>query len=200
MYSSLQRRTWHLVILSTLILSTGCAGTDWGSLADILAGGVMNSRNVRGEIRAVDTRRQEIELNSDWGETQHVAYDDRTQVLYGQRRYEVRNLRRGDRVRVQLASNQRGIPYATTIEVEEGIANGGQEGGQRQRLEGAIVAIDPRGGWFELQQSWGNVFVTLPASPTRDVENRFRSLRRGQYVRIEGRAMSSSRMELIRFL
>lgn len=192
------------LVLLLFLSVPGCAGMGWEELADVLAGGVLGGQDVSGEIRRVDTRRQEIELQSAWGGAERIQYDGRTEVIYGQRRYRVENLERGDLVRVTLAAEQSRTPYARLIRVQESASDRGRDDDryrQRQRFEGAIVAIDTRAGWFELEQSRGRVvLVTLPYSPPRDVLNRFRGLRRGQYVRIEGILVSGSRAELVRFL
>src|SRR5688572_12985406 len=83
------------------VSASGCAGVGMETLADVLAGGGgLYGQEISGEIRQIDTRRQEIEVQSGWSGSEWVRYDGRTSVVAGQRRYDVRDLRRGDEVRV----------------------------------------------------------------------------------------------------
>lgn len=195
--------TATLPLLCLSITLTGCTGM--GSLADILAAGAGvygGGNEVSGEIQSIDTRRQEIQLQSGWGGGERIRYDGRTQVIYQQRRYDVRDLERGDLVRVRLESS-RNTRVASTIQVEQSVRDrqNGRVGSGVERVEGRVVRIDTRQGWFELERSWGsNLMVTLPYDPNRSLTDRFRRLRRGDRVRVEGQMLNGSRMELYRFL
>lgn len=192
-----------LIPLLTLT-ATGCASL--GSLEDILAGagGGLYGDEVRGEIRQVDTRRQTIELESGWGQSDRVRYDNRTEVVYQQRRYDVRDLERGDRVRVRVDDTVSREPYATVVYVEESVRDrDGRDGGyaRLQRLDGRVEDVDTREGWFEMRDSGGAlVLVTLPYEPGSSVRDRFRRMRRGDWVRVEGELLNRSRLLLHRFL
>lgn len=184
----------------------GCAGMNMGSIADVLAGGLYGS-NVTGEIRSIDTRRQEIQLSLGWSGNERIRYDNRTEVVYQQRRYSVRDLDVGDYVQVQL-DDSRNQPIATRIYVQESArdnrAPGGSQnpgGGRRiEQLDGTVNSIDQRQGWFEMNDRYGTrVTVTLPYQANRGLVDRFQRLRRGDRVRIEGERLNSSRMEVHRF-
>ena len=177
----------HLLILPVALFLGGCTGL--GTLEDILAAGGGYGSDLRGEVSLIDSRRREIELRSDWGRPDLVRYDGRTEVFYRDRRYSVNDLERGDLVRVRLDVEQ-GTPYARLIEVERSVREGDGSsfpGGRIQRLDGTVVRIDTQRGWFELEQSRGSVLVvTLPYEANRSLQDRFRRLRRGDRVRIEG--------------
>jgi hypothetical protein len=189
------------VFLATL---PGCAGAGLESLADILAAGGMYGGDVSGEIRRIDTRRQEIEVESGWGGAERVRYDGRTEVYHGQRRYDVRSLERGDLVRMRV-ENDRGEPYASVIEVQGSVNDRGGigRGGRSDRLErigGSVGRIDDRAGWFELFPGRNRaIMVVLPYDPPRSVREQFRRLRRGQRVNVEAYMIDNSRAELYRF-
>ncbi|MEX2571146.1 MAG: hypothetical protein WD737_07550 [Gemmatimonadota bacterium] len=97
-----------------------CVSMD--TLAEVLAsGGLYGQREVSGEVRRIDTRRQEIELTAGWGRSERLLYDGRTEVVYRRRRYRVRDLERGDLVRVRVEPERRGARYARLIEVEQSV-------------------------------------------------------------------------------
>ena len=126
---SLLRNFGRVAVLSSLLLLTGCLSMGHmggaGTMADILlgggrgGGGVNDSRDLRGEIRNVDTRRQTIHISTGW-RTEQVRYDRSTRVSYGNRRYNVRDLRRGDLVRVRLdRDRRRGTMYTRQIQLQD---------------------------------------------------------------------------------
>lgn len=188
-----------------LLLPAAC--TNLGSYADILAsaggvygGGLGGDRS--GQINSVDTRRQEIQLSSNWGGSEWLRYDNRTQVTYGSRRSSVNDLRRGDHVRVSVDSDRRGVAYARRIQIQEsGRLGGVGQGSQRvQRITGEVGRIDSQRGTFELYENRNSaILVMLPYQPSRAIRDRFQRLRRGNRVSIEGQILSGNRMELVRF-
>lgn len=198
----------HSAAIATFAFSmTGCTAMTMGTLADVLAGGVTGS-SVSGEVRSIDTRRQEIQLTTGWSGSERIRYDNRTQVIYQQRRYNVRDLGVGDYVQVQLGqSRDRDRRYATTIRIREdarqgrGNSPGNSRGNRRiEQLDGTIRQIDQRQGWFEVDDRYGSrVTVTLPYQANRGLTDRFQRLRRGNRVRLEGERLNANRMEVHRF-
>jgi hypothetical protein len=205
MVRTLRAAARRFAIPAALSLSvSACAGVGWGTLGDVIAaGGVNGARELHGEVRAVDTRRQEIQLQSGFG-TDRVRYDNRTEVVFGGRRYAVRDLSRGDLVRVRLEPNRRGDLYATRIQVQQSAQQRQGTGlptARLQRVDGSVGRIDTRRGWFELHPTRGGaMLVTLPYEPTRATRDRFRRLRRGERIRVEGEMLNQARLELRRFL
>jgi hypothetical protein len=186
-----------------LAIGSGCAGMGIGTMDDILLGGGLPGlgNDVTGEVQSVDTRRQRITVQTGRHREQ-VFYDSRTQVVSGQRRYPVSALGRGDYVSMRVERDRRGNLHATRINVRQTVADRGTvgRGGARvQRFDGEVRQIDRRQGRFVLRGQQGNVTVTLPYNPSRGVEDRFRRLRNGDRVRIEGQVLDRNRVELRRF-
>src|SRR5690606_23873650 len=136
MFATVQVLSRSLALGFCYLTLSGCAGTGM-SLGDILAAGGVYGGDVSGEVRRIDTQRREIEVRSGWGGAERVRYDGRTQVYYGQRRYDVRDLERGDLVRMRVEQERRGERYATVIEVRGNASGrggrGGREGGLARR-------------------------------------------------------------------
>ena len=191
------------------VSASGCAGVGMETLADVLAGGGLYGQEISGEIRQIDTRRQEIEVQSSWSGGEWVRYDGRTTVVSGQRRYDVRDLRRGDRVRVVVddANDRQRELYARRIEIQES-ANRDQprhddvrSRSRMIRLEGNVTRIDGRSGTFDLDSGRGEIIrVTVANETSREARDRARGLRRGQRVRIEARLTDDHNARLFRFL
>lgn len=188
-------------ILSVAVLAfTGCDELarvgglgDYGSLASDLI----------GEVEYVDTRAREIEIRTDSGGTAVVRYDDQTQVIYQQRNYSVANLEPGDYIAARVEQGRDGRNYTSTITVREGVQDRGNRRGSARldRIEGRIDYVDERRGTFELRDARGQqIVVSVPFNAPRQVLDRFKQLRTGDYVRIEGRAVAADRFDLENFL
>jgi hypothetical protein len=193
-----------LLLGFALLGLTACAGMS--TVSDVLAAGNVLGlgQEVSGQVRQVDTRRQQIQVEVSRGRTERLQYDGRTEVVYQQRRYSVRDLERGDYVRVRVEEPRRGQLYARRIQVQQSVRDqrGSPQANVRvQRLEGQVGRIDTQRGWFEVHPTRGDVvMVTLPYEPSRALRDRFRRLRRGDSVRIEGQQLNRTRMEIHRFL
>lgn len=133
-------RTPWMTLAFMVPLVTGCAGM---GLEDLL-GGLPPGSDVRGEIDWVDERSREIGVSSGWGGRETVRYDSRTRVVYRDRRYEVRDLERGDVVSIDVEEDSRGRTYARTVRVERSIreSSGGNDGARRERFDGRVAWID----------------------------------------------------------
>jgi hypothetical protein len=208
--SKLQNTYLKLLLGGLLLLPvSGCAGVGMETLADVLAGGAVRGQDISGEIRQIDTRRREIEVQSGWSGSEWVRYDGRTAVVAGQRRFDVRDLRRGDQVRIVVddANNRERELYARRIEVQRS-ANRDQprhedvrSGSRLIRLDGNVTRIDERSGSFELNAGRGDIIrVTVANETSREARDRARRLRRGQRVRIEARMTDDDNARLYRFL
>jgi len=156
-----------------------------------------------GEIQYVDTRDGQIELRTDAGRTQRVRYDRQTRVTYRQKDYNVSNLEPGDFVAMRTTQDRGGQLYTDLITVRESVQDRGGYGrsGRPERFEGTVEYIDERRGRFEVRDRRNRlVVVTLPFNAPRSVSDRFNRLRRGDYVRIEGRFITEDRFELDLFV
>ena len=187
----------------------GCA--QLGTVGDILGGmagtGTGAGNEVYGEVRYVDTQRQTLQVTTTQGQTANVYFDNRTRVIYQNQEYQVTNLEPGDEVGMRLQQDQRGNVYTDYIMVTRSVqerqggtvGTGTQSGGYRQ-LEGRVGYIDYNRGQFEVQASNGaRVQVVLPYNTAGATADRFRRLRQGDYVRLEGRLVAQNRLELERF-
>jgi hypothetical protein len=202
---------WNRPALALLLLaSAGCAASGMGSIGDVLGGmgGIPGTGDqVRGEIGWVDTRNRELEVASSLGSRTRLAYDTRTEVLYQNQRYGVGDLEVGDQVTARVQRGRQGDrPYAEQIYVERtsrdrAAAGNGRVGkGRVQRFDGQVGRIDARAGRFELRTSGGSYTVSLPYNPRGSEVDRFRQLRAGARVRLEGELLAAGRVELSRFL
>ena len=162
---------------------------------------------VVGEVQYVDTRSQQMEIRADNGRINVVRYDNYTRVVYRQREYQVTNLERGDYVAVRMQQDRDGRLYTNLVTVRESAQDRGYARGQsgnRSRLdyaEGRVEYVDSRRGRFELRDRRNRlIVVSIAFNAPRQITDRFNRLRSGDYVRIEGRAVSADRFELEYFV
>ncbi len=160
------------------------------------------ANEIVGEVINVDNRSREIEIRADSGRTSMVRYDNNTQVLYRQRTYPVANLERGDYVAARVQQDRDGRYSTNTISVRESAQDRGTVGVSRlDRTEGRVEYVDNGRGTFELRDSRNRlVVVAVDFNAPKAVTDRFKRLRNGDQVRIEGRSVSVDRFELASFL
>ena len=206
----------RLAALAAMLSATGCAQA--GAIGDILGGvlapqgqgqGQGQGGQVVGEVLGVDTRQQVIQLRTQNGQTGNVRFDQNTRVVYQQREYNVTALERGDVIALQVQQDQRGNAYTNYIQVQQsvqdrggtsqgGTYNGGA--GNVQRFSGTVGNIDTQRGTFELRTQNGAALVALPYGVSAQDSQRFRSLRNGQNVTLDGRFVAQGRIEFQRFI
>jgi Domain of unknown function (DUF5666) len=160
-----------------------------------------------GEVRYIDTRARQIELSTDAGRKFLVKYDNNTRVTYRQRDYAVANLETGDYVAVRAQQDRDGRYFTDLITVREsvqergGYGTGGGNVGRLDKLEGRVEYVDSRRGTFEIRDRSNRlVVVSLPYDAPRVISDRFKRLREGDYVRVEGRFINLERFELENFV
>jgi hypothetical protein len=128
--------------------------------------------------------------------------------MYRGREYPVSQLEAGDIVAMQLRRDSRGNSYTDLIRVQESIQDRNQRRGDISRaatgiqtVDGRVEQVDFQRNSFEMRdQSRERVFVSLPDNARRSDVDRFRALRSGDYVRVEGRFLDRERFELENFL
>ena len=167
--------------------------------------GGFGNTDVTGEVENVDTRAREIEVRTDSGRISVVRYDDKTQVVYRQRNYSVANLERGDYIAARVQKDRDGRDYTDTITVRESVQDRGGDrrgGGPRMdRVEGRVEYVDQRRGTFEIRDPRNRLIVVSVAfNAPRPVIDQFNQLRNGDYVKLEGRAVSPERFDLENFM
>jgi hypothetical protein len=186
-----------LVAIALLSLA-GCGNL--GSLGEVLGGlgGPAAGSEVRGEIYTVDSRTQQLQIRTSDGQAVTLGYDSNTQVIFQNQRYAVANLERGDYVTARILQDNQGRAYTDLITVEQSVSDTGNA--TRQIFEGRVGSIDLQRGYFQLQMSNGVTYVvTLPYNPAPSDLDRFRRLRSGDLVSIEGSLLAQNRIELYRF-
>jgi len=183
-----------------IILLAGCPAV--GPLDTGGYGGLNN--DVIGEVQFVDARSREMEIRTDAGRRTLVRFDNNTQVSYRQRTYPVTSLERGDYVAARVEQDRDGRLFTDSISVRETAQDRGMGASVGTRLdhaEGRVEYIDSRRGTFEIRDQRNRIIVVSVAlNAPRVVTDRFNRLRNGDYVRIEGRSISSDRFDLENFL
>lgn len=187
---------------------SGCTSLgSLGGLGDVLGGG----SSLYGEVRSVDTRRGRIQVREQYGRDQTVRFDNRTRVVYQNRRYPVSALERGDQVQMRVEYDRNNTAWADHIEVRSSARRsdgrdrddrGGIWGSSRvERLDGRVQGIDVRRGYFTMTGSRNSrVVVYMPRNARREDIRRFERLRRGDRVRVDVRSGGRrDQAELVRF-
>jgi len=181
---------------------TACSGAgNLGSiLGGVLGGGAGQGNQVSGTVLGVDTRSQQLALQTSDGQRVNLAYDNQTQVVYQNQRYSVTNLERGDRVTLRVQETGNGY-YTDLVQVDQSVSSSGSAGsGSMQAIQGTVGQIDLRNGLFSLDtRRYGRIIVSLPYNVRRADHRRFQNLRPGDNVQLYGVAMNNQRVELRQF-
>lgn len=189
-------------MMANVILLAGAAGlsacSQAGTLGDIL-GGVLNapSQTVAGTIQGVDTRAQQIFLRTSDNQTVALSYDDRTDVVYQNQNYPVTALEAGDEVTARIVESNNGGYYTDRIDVR---GSASSNDNNVQSVQGTVRQIDHTNGLFTVATSnQGVLTVAMPFNPRSQDLSRFRDLRAGDFVRLYGTYVTSTRVELRQF-
>lgn len=211
--TKLMRGARGAVLAAATLAAAGCSQLgSLGTLGNVL-GGVLGqgtgTGEVYGEVRYVDTQRQIIQIETNNGQVGNVYFDQRTRVVYQQQEYPVTALERGDQVAMRIRQDQQGTAYTDYISVRQSVQERGGYGGSTsgtsgstygtQSLEGRVNWVDYNRGEFSVSTSRGNVVAFLRYNASSYDADRFRQLRQGSYVRLQGRYVSQDRFELERF-
>jgi hypothetical protein len=164
--------------------------------------------DIAGEVERLDTSSRQIYLRASDSRTRVLGYSTDAQVVYRGRDYSVSQLEAGDRVAMQMKRDSHGNSYTDLIRVQESIKDRNQsrrgDAGPSsgiQTLDGRVEQLDVQRRSFEIRdQSREPVIVSLPSDAQRSDVERFRALRDGDYVRVEGRFVDRQRFELATFL
>jgi hypothetical protein len=160
------------------------------------------------EVERINTGSREISLRPNDGRTRVVGYSTDARVLYRGREYPVTQLEAGDIVAMQLRQDSRGNSFTDLIRVQESIRDRDQSRGGIirpgtgiQTVDGRVEQVDFQHSSFEIRDpSRERFLVSLPDNARRSDVDRFRALRSGDYVRVEGRFLDRERFELEGFL
>lgn len=168
----------------------------------------LDQEEIFAEIARVDTRSRQLHLRPEDSRDRMVGYSADARVLYRGREYSIAQLASGDKVSMQLTQDSRGNSYTDLIRVQETVQDRNQSrrdddgpGARIQTLDGRVEQLDFQRRSFEIRdQSRERVIVSLPSNAERLDVDRFRELRDGDYVRVEGRFLDRQRFELATFL
>lgn len=161
-------------------------------------------QELTGEVEWVDTRLHLVEVRTWDGHVRSVGYDTRTRMMYRLRDYPIDSLKRGDIVAMRVQRDSYGHPHTDLIDLREfaeerRVANA--PASRRGLVEGTVGWLDYQRGLFEVTPDHGRrVVVSLPYKPRRADADRFRDLRAGDYVKVEGRFVNRDRLELDAFV
>lgn len=200
------RRAAGMAALAALAACSG-AGTLGSVLGSVLGGGATGgngANQVSGIVQGVDTRSQVIGLQQSGGQSVNILYDNQTQVVFNNQRYPVTSLDRGDQVTARIQSTNSGY-YTDLVQVDQPVQGSASSSapvatGTVQTVDGTVHQVDQRNGLFSLDMSGGSrVIVSMPSSASRADVSRFQNLRAGDYVRLAGVYLNSSRVELRQF-
>jgi len=199
-FMNVAKRAMKGAAAAVLALSLGaCAQA--GTLGDVL-GGVLNapSNQLSGTIAGVDSRNQTLFIRQNDGSTISVGYDNRTQVEYQNQTYAVSSLENGDQVTARIQNNGNSY-YTDYIQVTASVSSNGSGTSSNAvyNLSGNVRQIDTVNGWFTLDTNNGLLTVSMPYNPRTSDLNRFRNLRSGDYVSLQGVQLNNSRFELRQF-
>jgi exosome complex RNA-binding protein Csl4 len=201
----LQRSARNAAAALALAATLGaCANSSLGNVLGGVLGGNGGGSQVSGVVRGVDTRNQQIVLQTQDGQSVGLYYDNQTQVVYQNQQYSVTNLERGDQVTARIQQTNNGGYYTDLVQVDQSVSGPttGTAGGTYnsvQALQGTVRQVSTANGWFTMDVGNSTLEVTLPYNPRRADVDRFNSLRRGDYVRIYGVFVNNSRVELRQF-
>ena len=159
------------------------------------------------EIDRLDTSSREIHLRPNDSRKRVVGYSADVRVLYRGQEYPVAQLESGDQVSMQLKQDSRGNSYTDLVRVHESMRDGNPDRGAAaqpapvvQTVDGRVEHVDfPRSSFELSDHSRQSVLVSMPNNARRADLDRFRALRAGDYVRVEGRFTSKDRFELESF-
>jgi hypothetical protein len=163
--------------------------------------------DVVGSVERVDLGARRLYLRPNGGESRVVVYSRDAQVLYRGREYPVTRLAPGDVVAMQIKQDTRGESYVDLIRIQEEnvserVKREDFTAARRiERLAGTVESINRRNDSFELNNRPGQIVLVALSENVRDSDKeRFRTLRTGDRVRIEGKYVSNDRFEMLSFL
>lgn len=182
------------------------AGTLGNVLGSVLGGqgqGQGQTTQVSGTIQGVDTRNQQIGLQTSNGQSVGIGFDNQTRVVYQNQNYPVTSLERGDRVTMRLQSINNGY-YTDLVQVDQSVssstAGNSSASGGVQNMQGTARQVDRANGLFALDVGNGaQLVVSMPYAASQADVRRFQNLRTGDAVRMAGVFLNSTRVELRQF-
>jgi hypothetical protein len=195
----------HRMVLGTALAFLLMASAACSQLGSILQGaggaGSPQGGQLSGYVEGVDTRSQQIAIQTSNGQRVMLLFDNQTSVVYQNQNYPVTALERGDQVTVRVQSTSGGAYYTDLIQVDRSVSSSGSStgSGNVQSFQGTVGQIDRSNGVFRLDGSNASVIVSLPYNVRQSDVNTFNNLRVGDRVRFYGVLLNNSRVELRQF-
>ena len=157
-------------------------------------------------MERVDLASRRLYLRASKSARRVVALSVDAQVLDRGRAYPVARLKPGDIVAMQIKRDSRGERYADLLRIQASAADQSSRdvAGAAPRIEtlaGTVESVNRRDTSFELDYRSGPPVVVRLSEYIRDSDReRFRTLRAGARVRIEGKFTARDRFEMLSFL
>lgn len=206
-------------ILATTLALSGCAATVSPPTLEEVRLGKARPENaiavgvqpgeIQAEVVGLDRSRRNIHVIAEDGRRHALPYDIvDTKLLFHGRQYAVDKLEAGDRVAYRSLPHDKNYIEAIRIlepvqvRTSPAIARAPRSSGlNRDVVEGTVDKIDRTRGLFEVSPPTGRtVTVSMPYNATPADIDRFRSLRRGDHVRVEGEFINPESLQLLAFL
>ena len=162
--------------------------------------------DVIGFVERVDLGARRLYLRSNNGERRGVTFSNDAQVFYRGREYPITRLAPSDLVAMQMKRDEHGDSYVDLIRIEEEARSDRdlrEESTTPPRIEtlsGTVQNVNQREDSFELNVQANPTVVALSPNVRDSDRERFRKLRSGDRVRIEGRFIGRDRFEMLSFL
>jgi hypothetical protein len=160
-----------------------------------------------GEVTEIDRSRQELRVVTDDGRRVVPIYDANTRVTYHGSQYRIEDLEAGDRIayrptpRDSSALDTVRILEPAQAQTGRSVARSTPPPRRNEVIEGTVERINPELGVFDIRPRSGRIVtVSLPYNArAADVDN-FRSLRRGDHVRVEGEFVNPESLQRLAFV
>lgn len=184
-----------------LLASMGACAGGLGNVVGGVLGNGTGSNQLSGTIRGIDSRSQQISIQTSNGQTVPLSYDSQTQVVYQNQNYSPSALEYGDMVTARVQANGNSY-YTDYVQVNQSVnGNGtGSVSNNVQLLQGTVRQVDRRNGLFTIDMNNSSTLtVTLPNNVSNNDLNRFNNLRSGEFVRFYGTWLNNSQIQLRQF-
>lgn len=147
-----------------------------------------------GRVEDLDHSRRELYIRTEGGQSQIVTYTNGTRVAADGKEISTSELGRGDVIEVRMRGTADGRAVADSILVRE-------RGDRNTTIEGTVERVLSERRLIELRTASGALTsVYVPYNSPETVENEFRQLRSGDFVRFQGIFLGEKRFELTRVL
>lgn len=145
-----------------------------------------------GRVQELDHSRRELYIRTEGGLSQVVTYTNGTRVGADGKTISASELGRGDIIEVLMHGTADGRAVADSILVRE-------RGDRNATIEGTVERVLSDRRVIELRTASGALTtVYVPQDSPEAIENEFKQLRSGDFVRLQGIFLGENRFELTR--